>query len=71
MRAEKIYDYKGSNYNFYDINFIILRRAMRNNKKILLLFFKNVTPSWKKFWRELILAHKHKIECDKCFFIQK
>ena len=44
MRAEKIYDYKGSNYNFYDINFIILRRAMRNNKKILLLFFSKMLP---------------------------
>ena len=23
------------------------------------------------FWRELNLAHKHKVEYDKCFFIQK
>ena len=34
MREEKIYDYQGSKHNFYDINFIILLRAMRYNKKI-------------------------------------
>ena len=25
----------------------------------------------RKFWRKLNLKHKHKIEYDKCFFIQK
>ena len=42
MTEEKNVRLYGSNYNFYDISFIILRRAMRNNEKIPLLFVSKI-----------------------------